>query len=220
MSRQTTPLPADSIQQSMDVEATQEETQVAEPSVAAEAKPKKAKASEGLVREPGKSVLPYSRVQKILKADRDLVMVQREAAFLISRATEEFIGRFAEAAQKLAERERRTTVQAKDIVATVRRADEFAFLEELFPWADLGRSKPADGEEDKRRKPGKSRGNANESQGEKKDGTTTLDRFMSKTTADTQETEEFGGDSQPADMDFVMNEDGTMSMVPAEPPAS
>ena len=45
-------------------------------------------------------------------------MVQREAAFLISRATEEFIGRFAEAAQKLAERERRTTVQAKDVGAS------------------------------------------------------------------------------------------------------
>ena len=65
------PLPADSMQQSMDVEApTQEETQIAEPSGATGAKPKKAKASEGLVREPGKSVLPYSRVQKILKADK------------------------------------------------------------------------------------------------------------------------------------------------------
>ncbi|KAI0657344.1 histone-fold-containing protein [Cubamyces menziesii] len=217
MSRQNTPLPADGMPQSMNAEPlTQEETQVAEPSGAAGAKPKKAKASEGLVREPGKSVLPYSRVQKILKADKDLVMVQREAAFLISRATEEFIGRFAEAAQKLAERERRTTVQAKDVVATVRRADEFAFLEELFPWADLGRPKPADGEEDKKRKR-KEKGNANESQGEKKDGTTTLDRFMSKAAADTQETEAFGGDTEPADQDFVMNEDGTMLMVPSEP---
>ena len=35
-------------------------------------KPKKAKASvsEAPAREPGKSLLPYSRVQKILKADR------------------------------------------------------------------------------------------------------------------------------------------------------
>ena len=42
-------------------------------------------------------------------------MVQREAAFLISRATEEFVHRIAEAAQRVAERERRTTVQAKDL---------------------------------------------------------------------------------------------------------
>ena len=70
MSRQTTPLPADSMQQSMGVEEpTQDETQVTE-SGATEAKPKKAKASDALVREPGKSVLPYSRVQKILKADK------------------------------------------------------------------------------------------------------------------------------------------------------
>ena len=42
-------------------------------------------------------------------------MVQREAAFLVSRATEDFIQRIAEAAQRVAERERRTTVQAKDL---------------------------------------------------------------------------------------------------------
>ena len=89
-------------------------------------------------------------------------------------------------------------------------------MSELFPWADLGRPKPADGEEDKKRKR-KEKGNANESQGEKKDGTTTLDRFMSKAAADTQETEAFGGDTEPADQDFVMNEDGTMLMVPSEP---
>ena len=44
-------------------------------------------------------------------------MVQREAAFLIARATEEFVHRIAEAAQRAAARERRTTVQAKDLGA-------------------------------------------------------------------------------------------------------
>ena len=42
-------------------------------------------------------------------------MVQREAAFLIARATEEFVHRLSEAAQSAAARERRTTVQAKDL---------------------------------------------------------------------------------------------------------
>lgn len=46
---------------------------------------------------------------------KELIMVQREAAFLISCATEHFIRRIAEAAQRVAERERRTTVQAKDL---------------------------------------------------------------------------------------------------------
>ena len=44
-------------------------------------------------------------------------MVQREAAFLIARATEEFVARLAEAAQRVAAREQRTTVQGKDLGA-------------------------------------------------------------------------------------------------------
>lgn len=53
----------------------------------------------------------------------------REATFLISLATEEFIKRLCEAAQRQAERERRATVQYKDIATVVRKADEFMFLE-------------------------------------------------------------------------------------------
>ncbi|OSD07131.1 histone-fold-containing protein [Trametes coccinea BRFM310] len=180
--------------------------EAAESSQAAAAKPKKAKAPDTLVREPGKSVLPYTRVQKILKADKELVMVQREAAFLISRATEEFIGRLAEAAQKLAERERRTTVQAKDIVATVRRAEEFAFLEELFPWSELDQAA--------RRKP-KALQDKEKEKAAQQGGATMLDHFVSKPgKQDSQDAEDDAGD--PGDLNFVMNEDGTMSMVPAE----
>ncbi|KIL67912.1 hypothetical protein M378DRAFT_987971 [Amanita muscaria Koide BX008] len=87
-----------------------------------------------LEREPGKSLLPFSRVQKIIKADKDIPMVARDAVFLISLATEEFIKRFCEAAQKVAEREKRATVQHRDIAAIVRKADEFLFLDELIPW--------------------------------------------------------------------------------------
>ncbi|KAI0356417.1 histone-fold-containing protein [Trametes cingulata] len=175
---------------------------VAESSEAPTTKARKAKAPDTLAREPGKSVLPYSRVQKILKADKDLVMVQREATFLISRATEEFIGRLAEAAQRLAERERRTTVQAKDIVATVRRAEEFAFLEELFPWSEL--------EQPAKRKPKAVR---EKGQAEQGGAPTMLDQFVAKSSRD--DSQGLEGDESPADMNFVMNEDGTMSMVPA-----
>jgi histone H3/H4 len=85
-------------------------------------------------REPGKSLFPFSRVQKIIKADRvrinlnlslvhgdevvvcqDLPIVAKEATFLISIATEDFIKRITEASRRLAERERRSTVQHKDI---------------------------------------------------------------------------------------------------------
>lgn len=73
-------------------------------------------------------------------------MVAKDATFLISLATEEFIKRLSQACQRLAEREKRTTVQQKDVgkvflfcvtcfssqhlVANiVRRVDEFLFLE-------------------------------------------------------------------------------------------
>ncbi|TFK70373.1 histone-fold-containing protein, partial [Pluteus cervinus] len=82
-----------------------------------------------LVREPGKSLLPFSRVQKVVRADKDIPMVAKEAVFLISLATEEFIRRLSQYAQRTAERERRATVQHKDIATVVRREDEFLFLE-------------------------------------------------------------------------------------------
>jgi DNA polymerase epsilon subunit 4 len=97
----------------------------------------KSKTTAGLVRETGKSLLPISRVQKIIKADkvRSLVLTRRackvsssmsfqelptvakEAAFLISLATEEFIKRLSEASHHIAHREKRVTVQQRDIGA-------------------------------------------------------------------------------------------------------
>lgn len=75
-------------------------------------------------------------------------MVAKDATFLISLATEEFIKRLSQACQRHAEREKRTTVQQRDIgnvspvlmlivllvsnnlvAGIVRRADEFLFLE-------------------------------------------------------------------------------------------
>ena len=127
-----------------------------------------AKPTAGIVGETGKSLLPISRVQKIMKADKvsssshftcktsslmsfqELPIVAKEAAFLISLATEEFIKRLSEASHHIAHREKRVTVQQRDIGAIIsapqmstrigssdfneiasvtRRADEFLFLE-------------------------------------------------------------------------------------------
>ncbi|KAG1902090.1 uncharacterized protein F5891DRAFT_1127743 [Suillus fuscotomentosus] len=134
-------------------------------------------------REPGKSILPFSRVQKIIKADKELPIVARDATFLISLATEEFIKRLSEACQKLAEREKRTTVQQKDVASVVRRADEFMFLEEIIAFQ---RTEPP-----QKRKP-KALQDA-ESQSEP----TMLDKFVTR-----------GEEITPADV--VMDEDGTM----------
>ena len=116
-----------------------------------------------LIREPGKSLLPFARVQKIIKADKvssgsdnlhtlsrkyykEIPVVAKEATFLISFATEEFIKRLCQAAHYVAQKEKRSIVQHRDIgemcdiirrrldlflkiAAVVRRADEFLFLE-------------------------------------------------------------------------------------------
>jgi len=88
------------------------------------------KAPATLSRDPGKSLFPMARVQRILKADKELPTVAREAVLLISLATEEFVKRLSE-----------------DIASVVRRADEFLFLEEIISWPD-----PSDAPA--RRKPG------------------------------------------------------------------
>ncbi|KAH9924681.1 histone-fold-containing protein [Epithele typhae] len=163
-----------------------------------ESKTKRSKAPDTLTREPGKSIFPYTRVQKILKADKELVMVQREAAFLISRATEEFVQKLTEASQRVAERDRRTTVQVKDLVSSVQRAEELAFLEELIPV--LAELKPPP-----TTRPGKSRAKAKAPQDRTQ---TALDRFVAN-----QPGSEITGTSG----DPIENMDGTLSF---EPPAS
>ncbi|KAI0320189.1 hypothetical protein OF83DRAFT_1106284 [Amylostereum chailletii] len=157
-------------------------------------KPKrKAKPPTALVREGGKSLLPFSRVQKILKADKELPMVAKEATFLISIATEEFIKRLAEASHRVAGREKRVTVQQKDVASVVRKADEFLFLEEIIPWPD-----PTD--VPTRRKPG---GQRKVDIAATSDGTSTmLDHFVTAKSAGS-------GDQG---VEVIMNEDGTMQM--------
>ncbi|KAI0699938.1 histone-fold-containing protein [Cerioporus squamosus] len=169
-------------------------------------KTKKPKAPDTLPREAGKSLLPHARVQKIMKADKDLVMVQREAAFLISCATEEFIQRIAEAAQRVAEREKRTTVQAKDLVASVRRADELAFLEELLPYLE---PEPA--------APGRSKARTKEgNQRSKLTGQSTmLDQFVQKAATDDSTGRDDGGAPETR---VLEHEDGTMEVVAVEAP--
>ncbi|KAG2154212.1 uncharacterized protein EDB93DRAFT_1081731 [Suillus bovinus] len=138
-------------------------------------------------RELGKSILPFSRVQKIIKADKELPIVARDATFLISLATEEFIRRLSEACQKLAEREKRTTVQQKDVASVVRRADEFMFLEEIIAFQ---RTEPP-----QKRRP-KALQNAESEP-------TMLDKFITRG----EESQELDNTPPP---DVIMDEDGIM----------
>ncbi|KAF9463018.1 histone-fold-containing protein [Collybia nuda] len=137
-----------------------------------------------LVREEGKSLLPFARVQRIIKADKDIPIITKDAIFLISLATEEFIKRITEGSQRVASREQRITVQHKDIATVVRKADEFMFLEEIIPW--LASDPPA-----KRKLKGATG---------VKGAPTLLDQFV----VNLKEDEKDGGS------DIIMNDDGAM----------
>ncbi|KAJ3503729.1 hypothetical protein NLJ89_g8306 [Agrocybe chaxingu] len=109
-------------------------------------RPREKKDPQGpLVRQPGKSLLPFATVQRIIKADKEIPIVARDATYLISLATEEFIKRLCEAAQQVSQREKRSTVQQKDIAAVARRADEFLFLEEIILWTSSAKRRNATG---------------------------------------------------------------------------
>jgi len=149
--------------------------------VAPQQKRKKPEKKEVLVREPGKTLFPMSRVQKIIKADKEIPIIAKDATFLISIATEEMIKRLCEAGQQVAHREKRSTVQHKDIATVVRKADEFLFLKEIMAWTS---AEPAV----KRAKP--------KGKGVAASGPTLLDSFVVKAAVETE--------------DVIMNEDGTM----------
>lgn len=145
-------------------------------------------------RESGKSLLPLSRVQKIIKADEDMMMVQKEAVLLISLATERFMRRFAEANAMAAQREKRTTTQHKDLANVIRRADEYAFLEEMVPWVAPNPTG--------KRLPKAAQAAAEDSAtGEASTSRTRLDHFLGQGASGR------GGDEPP---EVIMREDGTM----------
>ncbi|KZP01347.1 hypothetical protein CALVIDRAFT_133077 [Calocera viscosa TUFC12733] len=95
----------------------------------AKAKPRKSE------RDMGKTLLPVARVQKILKADKEMSTCGKDAVFLISVAAEEFIKRLAQAGHQQAQRDKRSTVQQRDLATAVRTTqhEELAFLEDIIP---------------------------------------------------------------------------------------
>ncbi|KAF9267581.1 histone-fold-containing protein [Marasmius fiardii PR-910] len=155
---------------------------------------KKVKQPVQLNREPGKSLFPFSRVQKIIKADKDIPIMAKDATFLISLATEEFVKRLCQEAQRVAEREKRTTVQAKDLATIVRKADEFLFLEEILSYHPP--------EQPKRKPKAMTEKDTNSAE----TGESILGHFTAPKTS-----------TEPAERespDVIMNEDGTMDVEP------
>ncbi|KAK7790293.1 hypothetical protein R5R35_003872 [Gryllus longicercus] len=89
--------------------------------------------SENPVREAEKPEklfkLPLSRIKHIMKMDPDTKHSTQEAAFLIAKATELFLGSLATEAYKQASQAKRKTIQKKDIDSAINCIDSLAFLE-------------------------------------------------------------------------------------------
>jgi len=166
-----------------------------QPAVEKQSKKREPREVPPLTRDPGKSLLPFSRVQKILKADKELPIVAREATFLISLATEEFIKRIAEESRIVASRENRITVQYKDVANVVRRTEKFMFLDEIVPFQPPQTNPQPRQRKSKTADDGKPR------------PTTMLDAFVKKNASNDDEVAAL-------DDDIVMNEDGTMTVDP------
>ncbi|KAI1853376.1 hypothetical protein JX265_000128 [Neoarthrinium moseri] len=83
----------------------------------------------------GATLLPLSRVKKIIAQDQDINICSNNAAFAITVATELFIQHLASKALDAAKAERkpRRNIQYKDIATAVHHHDNLEFLEDLVP---------------------------------------------------------------------------------------
>lgn len=81
--------------------------------------------------------LPYARIKKIMKADRDVRMVSAEAPVLFAKACEMFIMELTMKAWANAEDHRRRILQKSDIASAISKTDVFDFLEDIVP-RDVG----------------------------------------------------------------------------------
>ncbi|EMD39970.1 hypothetical protein CERSUDRAFT_92455 [Gelatoporia subvermispora B] len=84
-------------------------------------------------RVPGHTLLPQARLENILHADGSGGQLSKEALFMLSVATEEFLKRFAAAGLREANAARRAVVNYRDIAQVAHAQPEFHFLQDIMP---------------------------------------------------------------------------------------
>ncbi|KAL7279974.1 hypothetical protein ACG7TL_006385 [Trametes sanguinea] len=85
------------------------------------------------MRVPGHTLLPQDKVENILDAEGAGAHMSKEAAFIISVATEEFIKKLTEAGYKQSASENRQHIQYRDLATITRQRSEFQFLDDTIP---------------------------------------------------------------------------------------
>ncbi|KAI0648082.1 hypothetical protein C8Q79DRAFT_551981 [Trametes meyenii] len=84
------------------------------------------------VRVPGHTLVPQDKLDNILQAEGAGAHMSKEAVFMLSVATEEFIKKLAEAGYRQTTSENRQHVQYRDL-ATLTQRHEFKFLDDTVP---------------------------------------------------------------------------------------
>lgn len=113
-------------------------------------RPKKPATASGAASTPGTSAFPISRVAKIVKADKEIAMCQKEAIFLMSVATvcsvmdghetrldaleqEHFIKRLSDAAYTNSRMDQSKQIRYKDLGGSARRNAHIRPVERVYP---------------------------------------------------------------------------------------
>ncbi|KAI8967337.1 histone-fold-containing protein, partial [Mycotypha africana] len=84
-------------------------------------------------RTPGTTILPLARVKRVIKEDKDIALINAEATFCITYATELFIKYFVNEAFAKSKKDKRKTIYYKDLANTVSDVEQFEFLEDVIP---------------------------------------------------------------------------------------
>ncbi|KIJ64437.1 hypothetical protein HYDPIDRAFT_28381 [Hydnomerulius pinastri MD-312] len=86
-------------------------------------------------RAPGTTLLPMARVENIIQADgiTSSLSMSKEAVFVLSIATEEFVKRMAQAGHRQASASRRNIVNYADMASSTQQYQEFMFLQDTIP---------------------------------------------------------------------------------------
>ncbi|OXU21681.1 hypothetical protein TSAR_004044 [Trichomalopsis sarcophagae] len=73
--------------------------------------------------------LPIGRVKKIAKSDSDINLINQEAIFLITKATELFIDCLSKESYKYTHQSKKKTIQKKDVQSAIDNVDALMFLD-------------------------------------------------------------------------------------------
>ncbi|KAF7285858.1 hypothetical protein GWI33_009535 [Rhynchophorus ferrugineus] len=73
--------------------------------------------------------LPFSKIKQIMKMDPDCALVQQDAAFLVTKATEMFIEFLTKETYKQLMGNKRKTLTKRDVDATIEVIPQLCFLD-------------------------------------------------------------------------------------------